>query len=163
MGARNLYGDGIQEILRLIQTGELTTGVGEIDCIESVEDYYSDIVPKLRIKTHPLKIVVDAGNGTGGIFAPKLFRTLGHTVIELFCEPDGSYPNHQPDPQVPENLRALGDKVREVGADLGIAFDGDADRMGAVDEQGNGIAADRLLALLARGHADPASRLNGGR
>ncbi|MBK8034769.1 MAG: phosphomannomutase/phosphoglucomutase [Chloroflexi bacterium] len=105
---------------------------------------------KLRIKTHPLKIVVDAGNGTGGIFAPKLFRTLGHTVIELFCEPDGSYPNHQPDPQVPENLRALGDKVREVGADLGIAFDGDADRMGAVDEQGNGIAADRLLALLAR-------------
>ena len=150
VGARNIYGDGIQEILRLIQTESFMRDTGEIDCIESVEDYYSDIVPKLRVKTHPLKIVVDAGNGTGGIFAPKLLRTLGHNVIELFCEPDGNYPNHQPDPQVAANMRALGDKVREVGADLGIAFDGDADRMGAVDEQGTMIAADRLLALLAR-------------
>lgn len=150
VGARNIYGDGIQEILRIIQNESFMSGEGDIDCIESVQDYYSDIVPKLRIKTRPFKIVVDAGSGTGGIFAPKLFRTLGHNVIELYCEPDGSYPYHQPDPQVPDNLRALGDKVREVGADLGIAFDGDADRMGAVDERGEMIAADRLLALLAR-------------
>lgn len=150
VGARNVYGDGIQAIYRLIETEAFASGVGEIECIESVQDYFTDVVPKLRVKSRPLKIVVDAGNGTGGIFAPKLLRTLGHIVTELYCEPDGDYPNHQPDPQVPENMRALGDKVREVGADLGIAFDGDADRMGAVDEQGNMIAADRLLALLAR-------------
>jgi len=150
VGARNVYGDGIQEILRLIETESFVNGTGDIDCIESVEDYYADVIPKLRVKTRPLKIVIDAGNGTAGMLAPKLYRTLGHNVTELFCDDDGSYPNHHPDPQVEANMLALGAKVREVGADLGIAFDGDADRMGAVDEQGNLIAADRILTLLAR-------------
>jgi phosphomannomutase/phosphoglucomutase len=149
IGARNLWGDSIQEVRTLIEADRFISGDGAIDCIESVSDYVTAMLPKLRMK-RPLRLVIDAGNGTGGIFAPKLFRTLGHHVTELYCELDGSYPNHPPDPQVADNLRALGEKVREVGAHVGIAFDGDADRMGAVDEQGSPIAADRVLALLAR-------------
>ncbi|MBE2270960.1 MAG: phosphomannomutase/phosphoglucomutase [Anaerolinea sp.] len=149
VGGRNIYGDGIQEILRLIETGQFASGSGSIDCIESVQDYFSDIVPRIRV-ARPLKLVVDAGNGTAGMFAPKLLRTFGHNVTELFCDTDGSFPNHLPDPRDPATLTTLGAKVREIGADVGITFDGDANRIGVVDEQGNVIAADRLLALLAR-------------
>ena len=149
VGALNLYGDQIQDIRRLIERGQFISDNGHIDCIESLDGYTADIVPKLRVP-RSLKIVVDAGNGTAGLIAPRLLRPLGHQVTELFCEIDGSYPNHQPDPQAAENMRALAQKVCEIGADVGIAFDGDADRMGAVDEQGNVIAADRILALLAR-------------
>src|SRR5438105_1020324 len=97
-----------------------------------------------------LKVVVDAGNGTAGAVAPRLLRALGHEVIELFCELDGSFPNHHPDPTVPENLRDLQEKVRTSGADVGVAFDGDADRVGAVDEKGNILWGDQLMILFAR-------------
>ena len=97
-----------------------------------------------------LKVVVDAGNGTAGIVAPRLLRALGHEVIELFCELDGTFPNHHPDPTVPDNLRDLQDKVRTSKADLGVAFDGDADRVGAVDEKGNILWGDQLMILFAR-------------
>ncbi|MCS7071698.1 MAG: phosphomannomutase/phosphoglucomutase, partial [Anaerolinea sp.] len=94
-------------------------------------------------------VVVDAGNGTAGLIAPDLFEAWGHTVIRLYCEPDAAYPHHHPDPQEPNNLADLAAKVVEIGADVGIAFDGDADRMGAVDETGQIIPADRILTLLA--------------
>src|SRR5690606_27411 len=108
--------------------------------------FSADIASRIGALSRKLRVVVDAGNGTGGLIGPELFRRLGCEVVELFCEPDGTYPNHQPDPQVPENMQALSAKVLKVGADVGIAFDGDSDRMGAVDEQGTMIAADRLLA-----------------
>jgi phosphomannomutase/phosphoglucomutase len=94
--------------------------------------------------------VVDAGNGVAGPHAPNVLETLGCTVHKLFCEPDGNFPNHHPDPTVEKNLQALIAKVKETGADLGIAFDGDADRIGVVDELGNIIWGDRLLAIYAR-------------
>ena len=150
VGARNLWGDDIQTLRQLIEAGDFEVGDGDVTVLDNpLEPFTSNIIQKIG-KTRSGRLVVDAGNGTGGLIAPQLFRRLGYEVIELFCEPDGSYPNHQPDPQVPANMQALSEKVREVGADIGIAFDGDADRMGAVDEKGNMIAADRLLALLAR-------------
>jgi phosphomannomutase / phosphoglucomutase len=97
-----------------------------------------------------LKVVVDAGNGVGGLVGPTVLRALGAEVIELFCEPDGTFPNHHPDPTVPENLEHLIKKVKEVGADLGIGWDGDADRIGAVDEKGEIIFGDMLLLIYGR-------------
>jgi len=96
------------------------------------------------------KLVVDCGNGVAGAVAPQLYRALGHDVIELYCEVDGSFPNHHPDPSQPENMRALAAKVREEGADLGFAFDGDGDRLGVVDGAGDIIWPDRQLMALAR-------------
>jgi len=121
------------------------------------EAEYDILTPYLHFVTQTLgkaarklKVVVDPGNGTGGIVAPRLLRALGHQVIELFCELDGTFPNHHPDPTVPENLKDLQEKVRAEGADLGVAFDGDSDRLGAVDEKGQILWGDQLLLLFAR-------------
>jgi phosphomannomutase/phosphoglucomutase len=149
IGARNIYGEGIQALRMLIEQDDFNGGYEVVKVNASpLLDYIVDIVPRLRM-ARSLHVVVDAGNGTGGAFGPRLLRAWGHRVTELFCELDGSYPNHQPDPQDAENMHALADKVREVSADVGIAFDGDADRMGVVDERGTIISADRVLTLLA--------------
>ena len=155
VGARNLWGDQIQALRQMVESEDFESGTGSLTSASdhAIEDYRAQIRAKIEANGGlggKLRIVIDAGNGTAGLIAPELFRQLGYEVHELFCQPDGSYPNHQPDPQVPKNMEALADKVQELAADVGIAFDGDADRMGAVDEQGNMIAADRLLALLAR-------------
>ena len=150
VGARNLYGPQIQQIRGLAMSTRLYYGAGRMTVDDhAAEKYLRDVQARVPL-ARPLRVVVDAGNGTGGLFAPALLRAWGHDVTCLFCEPDGSYPNHRPDPQDPANMAALAARVREVGADVGIAFDGDADRLGAVDERGALIAADRLLALLAR-------------
>jgi phosphomannomutase/phosphoglucomutase len=156
VGARNLWGDQIQALYDSITSDDFEQGAGAVET-RSQDDVLGRYIHEIATKigdggglARRLRVVVDAGNGTGGLIGPELFRQLGCKVTELFCEPDGTYPNHQPDPQVSENMQALSEKVSEVGADIGIAFDGDADRMGAVDELGNMIAADRLLALLAR-------------
>jgi phosphomannomutase/phosphoglucomutase len=112
--------------------------------------YVHFIVESLGLAARPLKVVCDAGNGTGGIVGPKLLRALGHHVTELFCELDGSFPNHHPDPTVEENLRDLQKKVAECKADLGVAWDGDSDRIGAVDEKGNILWGDQLMLIFAR-------------
>ena len=104
-------------------------------------------MPKLK---RPLKVVVDAGSGVGGPVAPPLFRQLGCLVWEIACTPDGNFPIHHPDPTVPENLELLIEKVKHEKADLGIAYDGDADRIGAVDEKGNILWGDELLVLFSR-------------
>lgn len=150
VGNRNLYGDQIAGLYNMIEDGELAEGKGTITKDPNVGiRYVYDVHSRVTMR-RMLKVVVDAGNGTGGLFGPQLIERWGHQVFRLFCKPDGNYPNHQPDPQKPENMQALGAKVREVQAHIGLAFDGDADRVGAVDECGNMIAADRLLALLAR-------------
>lgn len=151
VGNRNLYGDDIQAIRHIIDTGGYTQGSGSLTAHpEARPEYLADL--KRRVQPGPgLRVVVDAGNGIGGLFGPALLEMWGHQVIEcLYCEPDATYPNHTPNPQEAENMRDLGHWVRTLAADAGIAFDGDADRMGAVDENGEMIAADRLLALLAR-------------
>lgn len=150
VGSRSLYGTQIQEIRALANSTRLYYGEGELSTENhAYSKYIRDLHSRITM-ARSLKVVVDPGNGTGGLFAPQLFEMWGHQVTCIFCDPDGSYPNHQPDPQDARNMVALGEKVRETGADVGIALDGDADRMGAVDEKGNLIAADRLLALLAR-------------
>lgn len=150
VGARNLYGPEIQEIRGLAQSSRLYYGAGEMTVDKRAADkYLRDLQGRVQMARR-LRVVVDAGSGTAGLFAPALFSAWGHEVTCLYCEPDGTYPYHHPDPQEPSNMAALAARVRETGADVGIAFDGDADRMGAVDERGQMIAADRLLALLAR-------------
>lgn len=151
MGKRNLYGGQLTLLRTMIERDQLAYGTGKGQTDEKAYSaYMNDLAGRLTM-ARPLKVVVDAGNGTGGLFAPMLLRKWGHEVVEcLYCEPDGHYPNHQPDPQSLENMVILGERVRALGADVGIAFDGDADRMGAVDEQGQMIVADRILALLAQ-------------
>jgi phosphomannomutase/phosphoglucomutase len=101
-------------------------------------------------KAAPLKVVLDAGNGTAGLAAPEIIRAMGCEVIELFSEPDGRFPNHHPDPTIPKNLTALIDAVKSKKADAGIAFDGDSDRIGVVDEQGNILWGDQLMVIFSR-------------
>ncbi len=148
---RNVFGAQLDVVRIIIERDQFAYGDGKGDVDQGVYSrYVQDIAERIAMK-RSLKVVIDAGNGTGGLFAPALFKRWGHEVLEcVFCQPDGTYPNHQPDPQQPENMRWLSEKVRELGADVGIAFDGDADRMGVVDERGQVIVADRVLALLAR-------------
>jgi phosphomannomutase/phosphoglucomutase len=151
VGNRTLYGDEIQSLREAIDQQTFIDGDGSVVVDQKSQSSYHDDLAKRIPKTRALNVVIDAGNGVGGLFASQLFEAWGHHVVaELYCEPDASYPNHHPNPQEAANMRDLGAKVREVGADIGIAFDGDADRMGAVDENGELIVADRLLALIAR-------------
>ncbi|MBI5420639.1 MAG: phosphomannomutase/phosphoglucomutase [Deltaproteobacteria bacterium] len=149
VGPSTLYGEKIQEVRRIIERGEFHTGAGRVETREVIPRYRQYVKAILTIPRR-LKVVVDAGNGTGGLVAPALFREMGMEVVELFCEMDGRFPNHFPDPTVPENLRFLIRAVREHGADVGVGYDGDADRIGAVDEKGNVIYGDYLLVLFAR-------------
>lgn len=149
VGAATLYGEQIQEIRRIIEKGDFASGKGKETRREVVPDYREYVKSNISIPRR-LKVVVDAGNGTAGPVAPPLFRDLGMEVVELFCEMDGSFPNHFPDPTIPENLRFLIRAVREERADVGIAYDGDADRIGAVNEKGEVLYGDYLLILFAR-------------
>ncbi|MEQ8672822.1 MAG: phosphomannomutase/phosphoglucomutase [Aggregatilineales bacterium] len=152
VGNRPIFDDQIQIIKSLIDNQRLFYGDGEIIVEDATySQYVYDLEKRIPKPPRPLKVVVDAGNGTGGLFARRLIELWGHTLMDcLFCEPDGTFPNHHPNPQEAENMRDLGIRVRELGADIGIAFDGDSDRMGAVDEHGEMIAADRVVALLAQ-------------
>lgn len=150
VGMRNLYGDDIRALYNLIASDDLAEGDGNVTQDDSVNEWYLAMAESKLDHDRGLKIVVDGGNGMGGVYAVPLLEALGHIVVKLYCEPDGTYPNHQPDPQNPANLADLAAKVREMRADIGLAFDGDADRVGVVDNQGNPIPADRVLVLLAR-------------
>jgi phosphomannomutase/phosphoglucomutase len=149
VGSSSLYGEKIQELRSLIEKGEFAKGEGRVTGRDIAPDYMGYVRSVLSVPRR-LKVVVDAGNGTASVVAPALFRALGMEVVELFCEMDGRFPNHFPDPTVPGNLRFLIESVKANGADLGVAFDGDADRIGAVDEKGNVIFGDYLLILFAR-------------
>lgn len=146
-----LYGDYIQALLKRIETEDfvLADEPGKVTHLDIFSDYKARIVSDIHIKK-PLKVVIDAGNGVAGAFAPSVIRELGGEVIELFCEVDGHFPNHHPDPAKLKNLEDLIAKVKETGADLGIAFDGDGDRCGIVDNLGRSLYADRQLMLYAR-------------
>ena len=151
LGKDTLYGEQIQDIRSKMERREFREQPGgtveRYDIVGPYHRHLSADVPKLA---RPLKVVVDAGSGVGGPVGPPIFRRLGCTVWEIACEPDAGFPFHHPDPTVPENLDMLIEKVREENADVGIAYDGDADRIGAVDEQGNILWGDELLVLFAR-------------
>jgi phosphomannomutase / phosphoglucomutase len=148
VGAASMFGDEIRRVREIIEEESFFSGSGKVGKISPVKKYTDYIAERISLG-RKLKVAVDAGNGTAGEIAPELFRRLGCEVIELYCDPDGSFPNHLPDPTVPELMNDLMEKVKEAGSDLGIGFDGDADRLGAVDEKGNIVWGDRLLGLFA--------------
>jgi phosphomannomutase/phosphoglucomutase len=143
-----IYGDAIQEIRRMIAEGDFESGDGSAEERGVMDDYVRYIAERFQI-SRPIKVVVDCGNGTGSIVAERLLGALGSNVevIPLFCESDGTFPNHHPDPVVDKNLVDIIARVKETGADLGVAFDGDADRIGAIDDRGEIVRGDTLLLL----------------
>ena len=149
IGKNSVFGDEIQKLLRMIEQKEFISGNGKEEQTEMIPVYQDYLKKSFQFK-RKLKVVVDSGNGTAGLVAPKVIRDFGHETIELFSEPDSSFPNHHPDPTVEKNMQDLIKKVREVKADVGLAFDGDADRIGVVDDRGTIIWGDKLLILFSR-------------
>lgn len=146
VGRASLYGDAIQDLYRRIAEGDFAAGSGGLEEDEVLDRYVADVVGRFSL-ARPVKVAVDAGNGVGALVAEKLLTALGAEVTPLFCESDGTFPNHHPDPTVDENLEDLIAAVRAGGHEVGVAFDGDADRIGAVDEKGNIIRGDILLLI----------------
>ncbi len=146
-----LSGDAIQALRQRIENDQLRTAesLGQRSTLDLEADYEQRIVSDIKLG-HSMKLVVDCGNGVAGELFPRVLRALGCEVTEMFCEIDGNFPNHHPDPSKPENLQDLIAKVAETGADLGLAFDGDGDRVGVVTSDGKIIFPDRLLILWAR-------------
>ncbi len=157
LGGETLYGDTIQALRTRVEAGDLQQGQGKYSQRNVTEEYLAKIVGHIKL-TRPIKIVVDCGNGAPGAYAPDLFRRLGCEVIELFCEVDGNFPNHHPDPAHVENLQDVIRTLKSSDAELGFAFDGDGDRLGVVTKEGNVIFPDRQLMLFA---ADVLSRKPG--
>ena len=143
---RALYGEAIQRMRTRIDRDAFERGMGSQETRAIIPEYIEDVGGRFRL-ARPVKVVADCGNGTGSLVAIELLRRVGAQVIPLYCESDGTFPNHHPDPVVDENLHDLIERVHREGADLGIGFDGDADRIGAVDEKGSIIRGDILLLL----------------
>ena len=149
-GTESLHGDDLQHLLQLIRGGTAAPGGGTVRAEQVIDRYVADVVQRTGAISRPIKLVYDCGNGAGALVAPQLMRALGLEATGLFTESDGTFPNHHPDPTVPENLVDLIDAVRREGAEMGIAFDGDADRIGLVDDAGRIIWGDHILILYAR-------------
>jgi phosphomannomutase/phosphoglucomutase len=149
IGGNTLYGDDIQEIRTRIESGNLASGKGKRSVADVLDAYLERITSDVKL-ARPIGIAIDCGNGVAGMLAPKLYRALGCEVEELYCEVDGRFPNHHPDPSVPKNLAELIQTVKAGKSELGIAFDGDGDRLGLVTKDGEIIFADRQLMLLAK-------------
>lgn len=162
MAGRAIYGEEVQALRQAIEeespAAAQAEARGALREVNVLNDYVQRIVGDVKL-ARPLKVVVDCGNGVAGASAPQLFRALGCEVIELFSEVDGNFPNHHPDPSKPENLRDLIVALQTTGADLGLAFDGDGDRLGIVTPSGQNIFPDRQMLLFAQ---DVLSRVPGG-
>lgn len=150
LGKATLFGSQIGEIRQIAIDGDFASGSGSTATLDVLDDYCRDIVSGISMGGRNIKAVVDGGNGMGGVTGVPVFRALGVDLVELFTEPDSNFPNHHPDPTVTENLQDTIRAVRDSGADLGIAFDGDGDRIGVVDENGRIIWGDELMVLLSR-------------
>ncbi len=147
-----MYGDGLQGLRRRIEAGDLPPAAtrGALRSVDVTDAYVARITGDVKL-ARPMTVAIDCGNGVAGAIAPHLYRALGCKVIELFCDVDGNFPNHHPDPAHPENLQDLIHCLRETDAEIGLAFDGDGDRLGVVTKDGNIIWPDRQLMLFARG------------
>ena len=149
LAGETLAGDAIQGLRRRIESGDLSAGTGSYTEQPIVDQYVERIVSDVKT-ARKMTIAVDCGNGVAGAIAPSLYRKMGCEVIELFCEVDGTFPNHHPDPSVPKNLQDLIRTLQSSDAELGLAFDGDGDRLGVVTKSGKIIYPDRQLMLFAR-------------
>ena len=158
IGGETLALDAIQQLKARIEAGNLATGSGTIRSADIRNAYVAKIVGDVKL-ARPMKIVMDCGNGVAGAVAPELFQRLGCSIVPLFCEVDGNFPNHHPDPSKPENLEDVIHALKTTDAEIGIAFDGDGDRLGVVTKDGEIIYPDRQLMLFA---ADVLSRVPGG-
>ncbi|MFZ5596249.1 MAG: phosphomannomutase/phosphoglucomutase [Bacillota bacterium] len=150
LGPGTIYGDEIQSLRRLIEAGDFEKGEGKTASQNPVPDYKAMLKDKINLGPKKLKVAVDCGNGTASYFAVDIISSLGCEVLDLYCEPDPSFPNHHPDPVKRKNLTDLIALVKDSGADLGVAFDGDADRIGVVDDKGSVIWGDQLMAIFWR-------------
>ena len=151
VGTSSLHGEEIQELYRLTAApAAAAKKKGSVRQEAVIDRYIDDIAKRTGTLARPMKVVYDCGNGAGALVAPKLFSRLGVAGRGLFCESDGTFPNHHPDPTVPENLEDLIAAVKKDGAEIGIAFDGDADRIGVVDDRGTIVWGDRILILYAQ-------------
>jgi phosphomannomutase/phosphoglucomutase len=148
-GKSTIFGEEIQNLRRLIEKGEFVAGKGTLSKKEIIRPYQNYIEKNIHIQKK-MRVVIDAGNGTAGVVAGSLLRNLGCEVEELYCEVDGRFPNHFPDPTIPANLKDLINRVKKIEAEVGIGYDGDADRIGVVDDQGNVIWGDQLMILFSR-------------
>ncbi|MDK2793380.1 MAG: phosphomannomutase / phosphoglucomutase [Caldanaerobacter sp.] len=150
VGPSTIYGEELKKIYYIAEKGEFEKGSGEVKYAYPINSYINMIKEKVRLGDRKLKVVVDCGNGTASLFYPDVIYNLGCEVYPLYCESDPTFPNHFPDPVKKENLKDLIEEVKRVKADLGIAFDGDGDRIGVVDEKGNIIWGDMLMILYWR-------------
>lgn len=148
LAGETLSGDAIQGLCQRIEDNDLATGEGKESSYHIDDEYIVKISDHIKL-ARPMKIAADAGNGVAGAFAKKLYEALGCEVEELFCEVDGNFPNHHPDPSVPDNLTDLIIALKTGGSEIGLAFDGDGDRLGVVTKEGNIIYPDRQLLLFA--------------
>jgi phosphomannomutase/phosphoglucomutase len=150
LGKAALFGSQIQEIREIAEAGEFVEGTGTFSEEGHLNAYCLDVVSNIKMGERKLKVVIDSGNGMGAVTAVPIYQVLGVDLIELYSKPDSTFPNHHPDPTVEENMSDLVRSVVEFEADLGIAFDGDADRIGVVDEKGRILWGDELMVLLSR-------------
>jgi len=150
VGPSTIYGDELKKLYYIAEKGEFEEGTGNVKYAYPINSYINMIKEKVKLGDRKLKVVVDCGNGTGSYFYPDVIYNLGCEVYPLYCESDPTFPNHFPDPVKEENLKDLIEEVKRVNADLGIAFDGDGDRIGVVDDKGNVIWGDMLMILYWR-------------
>jgi phosphomannomutase / phosphoglucomutase len=150
VGSDSVYGEQIQQIYRIIESQDFVRGAGVASTADVVTPYRKHLLDQIRI-ARPIRVALDCGNGTACLIAPELISTLGCSVTGLFCDMDGRFPNHHPDPTLVENLKDLQTAVTSAGLELGIAFDGDADRIGVIADNGRIVWGDMLMALYARG------------
>lgn len=148
-GETTIHSEEIQKIYQIMQAGEFETGSGVASKHDIVPAYLDELAAQTTLN-NPVKVVLDGGNGAAGEVCRELLTRIGATVIDQYCEPDGDFPNHHPDPIVPKYMADLIQRVQDEGADLGIGLDGDGDRIGVIDETGNMIYGDQLLAIYAR-------------
>jgi phosphomannomutase/phosphoglucomutase len=150
VGQSSIYGKEIQKLHKIIERDDFLTGAGKVEKRDIIPDYIKDISDRIKVDNKEVKVVFDCGNGAGALVIEDLMRALGVNAYFMYCDPDGTFPNHHPDPTIEEYISDLRDQVLKLKANLGIAFDGDADRIGVIDDKGEVIWGDRLLILFAR-------------
>jgi phosphomannomutase / phosphoglucomutase len=149
-GLLSVYGENIQKILKLIQTEDFESGEGSLTLNSEMDESYKDyIVAGIKLD-RPVKVIVDGGNGAGGPYLPEILRRLGCEVKEMYCEPDGTFPNHHPDPTVEKYMTDLISEMKKGDYEAGLGLDGDADRIGVVDENGKMLFGDQILNIIVR-------------
>ncbi len=149
VGKETIYGPLIRHLGEIMEQGDFVTGKGSVESLSLTDRYIQTLKENIRL-SRPVKVIVDAGNGTGGVIAAPIMETLGCDVTCLYCDMDGHFPNHHPDPTIPDNMKALIEAVTGSDAELGIGYDGDADRIGVVDDKGAIIWGDQLMILFSR-------------